>query len=154
MQRGLAEGLCGFGGQVEPSPEFLRQAAERAASQHDERLARRIERFAAVPDGALVWTRDEAAFLWLGRISGPWRYDDRPGALAADLVHVRPCAWREVPVPHHLAPSAVLATFERGGRNWQQIHDPLVSEQSLRLWEPTGDAAARTPSAIPEFPLG
>jgi len=29
----------------------------------------------------------------------------------------------------------VLATFGRGGRNFQQIHDPDVAAHSLRLWQ-------------------
>lgn len=142
VRRALAEGLCGFGGRLSPAPDTAAQAAALAATQHDERLARRIERFAAVPDAAFVWTRDEEHVLWLGRVAGPWRYDGRPEAIAADLVHVRPCAWLEAPIPEHAAPPAVLATFARGGRNWQQTHDTQVSAQSLRFWSDRRDTGS------------
>lgn len=86
----------------------------------DERAERRLERFAAVEDGAEVWTRDEAGFFVRGVVRGPVRYDDSPAARAADLVHVRDCAWDE-PLPEHRVPPAVAATYRRGGRSFQRI---------------------------------
>lgn len=86
----------------------------------DERGERRLERFAAVPDGAEVWTRDDAGFFVRGVVTGPLRYDDSPAAHEADLVHVRDCTWDE-PRPEHLVPAAVAATYRRGGRNFQRI---------------------------------
>jgi len=114
--RALSSGLVGFG-----------------QTGDDSRSARRVERFADVPDGAFVWTRDPDGLYWLGRIAGPYRYDDR-GA-DADLVHVRPCRWLDRPLPEHHVPAAVVATFARGGRNFQQTHDPDVGEQTQRLWD-------------------
>jgi hypothetical protein len=32
-------------------------------------------------------------------------------------------------------PAAVVATFNRGGRNFQQTHDATVGAESQRLWE-------------------
>lgn len=116
LDRAHSSGLCGFGGDRDP-----------------ERLARRVERFAQVPDGSLVWTRDADGLYWLGRIDGPYFYDaDGDGV---DLVHVRPCRWQDVPIIESRTPAAVVATFGRGGRNFQQIHDADVADQSLRLWE-------------------
>ena len=114
--RALSSGLCGFGGDTDA-----------------ERLARRVERFAEVPDGSFAWTRDVDGWYRLGRIEGPYFYDTEGDDV--DLVHVRPCRWREEPVPESHCPAAVIATFNRGGRNFQQIHDPAVGDQSLRLWE-------------------
>ncbi len=113
VERALALGLCGFGGFDVPE--------------------RRVERFAAVPDGSFVWTRDADGLYWLGRLDGPYHYD--PDGRSVDLVHVRPCRWRDSPVVEARTPAAVLATFGRGGRNFQQIHDPHVGEESTRLWE-------------------
>lgn len=134
VERGLREGLCGFGGVLPRVPATPSEAAASAAG-FDERLARRIERFAAAPEGAFVWTRDTGGFLWLGRIEGPWRYDDRADARAVDLVHVRDCAWLNTPTPLSDVPPAVPATFARGGLNWQQTHDAHVSVQTERLWD-------------------
>ena len=93
---------------------------------------RRVERFADVDDGAFVWTRDASGFYRVGRIDGPYRYDE--GGAAVDLVHVRPCRWSR-PVPEHRVPAAVLATFARGGRNFQRTHDTGVATESQAVWD-------------------
>jgi hypothetical protein len=116
IDRAQSLGLCGFGGDRDP-----------------ERLARRIERFAEVADGSFVWTRDADGLYWLGRLSGPYSYD-ADGEIV-DLVHVRPCRWLTTPVVESQAPQAVVATFGRGGRNFQQIHDADVGDESLWVWD-------------------
>lgn len=116
IDRAHSLGLCGFGDDRDP-----------------ERLARRIERFAEVADGSFVWTRDTDGLYWLGRLDGPYTYD--PGGEGVDLVHVRPCRWLEVPLVESATPAAVVATFGRGGRNFQEIHDPDVAGASARVWE-------------------
>lgn len=113
LARALRLGLCGFGSDA---------------------TERRVERFAAVEDGALVWTRDADGLFWLGRLGGPVRYDDTAEAVAVDLIHVRPCTWCARPVTESTAPPAVVATFRRGGRNFQRIHDADVGSQSDRLF--------------------
>ena len=67
-----------------------------------------------------------------GASPGPNFYDT--GGESVDLVHVRRCVWREHPVLESQAPAAVVATFGRGGRNFQQIHDDHVGAASERLW--------------------
>jgi hypothetical protein len=120
IDRALSSGLCGFGGPKTPS---------------DERMARRIERFRDVADGSFVWTRDPDGLYWLGRINGPYFYDTEDAAAAVDLVHVRECDWSTTPMLEPAVPAAVVATFRRGGRNFQQTHDPTVGAESERLWE-------------------
>ncbi|MDG5485993.1 GAF domain-containing protein [Mycolicibacterium gadium] len=114
--RALAKGVVGFGD----------------AGADDDRLDRRVARFADVADGSFVWTRDADGLFWLGRIEGPLFYDD--AGAAVDLVHVRRCRWIAEPVLEPEVPSAVLATFARGGRNFQQTHDPEVGEQTAAIW--------------------
>lgn len=89
--------------------------------QYDPRTSALIERFAAVAAGALVWARDPDGLFRLGQLTGPWSYDADPAAVAADLVHVRSCDWSDRPWVEHEVPAAVLATFRRGGRNFQRI---------------------------------
>jgi hypothetical protein len=120
IERARARGLCGFGGPKEPS---------------DDRLARRIERFRDADDGSFVWTRDPDGLYWLGRIGGPYFCDADDGAAVLDLVHVRPTRWLSEPVFEHEVPAAIVATFQRGGRNFQQTHDPAVGAESQRLWD-------------------
>ncbi|KGI70620.1 GAF domain-containing protein [Mycolicibacterium rufum] len=113
VERALRVGVCGFGRFDVPE--------------------RRVERFADAAEGSFVWTRDGDGLFWLGRLTGPYVYD--ADGEDVDLVHVRPCRWRDTPVVETLCPAAVLATFARGGRNFQQIHDPHVGEESTRLWQ-------------------
>jgi hypothetical protein len=124
LERARRIGLCGFG-QLVCEPGEL------------DRLAHRVARFADVADGSFVWTRDPDGLFWLGRLTGPYFYDDDDNAAAVDLVHVRSCDWRAEPLLEPEVPAAVVATFRRGGRNFQQIHDPLVSEETQSLWEAT-----------------
>ena len=95
---------------------------------------RRVQRFADVDVGSFVWTRDAAGWYRLGRIDGPYSHDGSAEALAVDLVHVRPCRWSARPIPEHRVPTAVLATFARGGRNFQRTHDPAVGDESETVW--------------------
>lgn len=117
IDRALATGVVGFGD-----------------AGFNERLARRVERFADVADGSFVWTRDADGLFWLGRINGPYRRDDDAVAVAVDLVHIRPCRWLTEPLVESDTPPAVLATFARGGRNFQQTHSPDVGPQTERIW--------------------
>lgn len=100
IDRARRLGLCGFGQYVDRSGE-------------QERLVRRVGRFAELDDGSFVWTRDTDGWFWLGRISGPYSYDGDETAAAVDLVHVRPCEWLSSPMPEQDVPSAVIATFGR-----------------------------------------
>jgi hypothetical protein len=120
IERARRLGLCGFGQLV--------------ADGDEQRLARRVSRFAEIDDGSFVWTRDVEGFYWLGRIEGPYYYDDDPAAAAVDLVHVRACRWLPEPILESDAPAAVVATFGRGGRNFQQTHDAAVGPETARLW--------------------
>ena len=121
VERALDLGVVGVGGRLTSAPEDAGDAVARVCDEHDERVARRLERFIAVPDGAEVWTRDPAGLFHRGVVTGPWRYDDSPAAYAVDLAHVRPCSWEPGALAEHELPAAVAATFRRGGRNFQRI---------------------------------
>lgn len=120
VERALDLGVCGMG---EPT---------------EERAQRRSERFAQVPTGAFVWTRDVDGLSYLGRLGGRLRVDESVEAREVDLVQVRDCDWRRDPVAEADVPPAVRATFARGGRNFQQIHHTEVGRQSAALWDQTG----------------
>ena len=121
IDRARRLGLCGFGQSVIRSTE-------------QERLDRRLARFTELNEGSFVWTRDTDGWFWLGRISGPYFYDADEAAAAVDLVHVRPCQWLSMPILEPDVPAAVVATFHRGGRNFQEIHHPSIGEQTQRIW--------------------
>ncbi len=107
-------------------------------SASDERSLQRVDRFEQVPDGSFVWTRTEDGGYFLGRLYGPLREDHSADAVAADLIYVRECRWTVDPVPEHEVPAATLQTFARGGRNFQQTHDPDVGRQSAVVWRSRG----------------
>jgi hypothetical protein len=134
VERALDLGLCGVGGILPRTPRALGEALALTEETYDERTARRLERFAAAPEGAFVWTRDGDGLFWLGRITGEWHYDPDDRAVEADLVHVRSCAWARHPVATDAVPAAVSATFARGGRNFQQTHHQDVAAESEKVW--------------------
>lgn len=121
LERAFALGVVGMGGRLAGAPASLARALAEL-SVVDARAARRLERFAALPDGDEVWTRDADGRYHHGVLTGPWRYDADPAAVEADLVHVRPCTWDDEVLDEAQAPPPVVATFARGGRNFQRIH--------------------------------
>lgn len=118
---GLEQGLVGIG------------------TATDERSARRLHRFATVPDGAFVWTRDRAGGYRLGRICGAVREDDSPDAQRVGIRHVRPTRWLERVFSGAEVPPAVARTFARGGLNFQQAHDTEAARQTRAIWGAGGD---------------
>lgn len=135
IERALTLGICGMGGRLDPAPGSLADALAAADARYGDRMARRIERFAAAADGGFVWTRDVDENAWLGRISGPWRYDASASAFDVDLVHVRSCDWLAAPVALSDIAAAVHTAFARGGRNWQRIRASGVEALTATLWE-------------------
>ena len=119
--RAFRLGVCGLGGRLSVAPRSREDALARTSDEYDERVARRLERFMAVPDGSVVWTRESDGMFRAGTLTGPWRYDADPAAYEADLVNVRNCDWDAEPLPEHRVPPAVAATYRRGGRNFQRI---------------------------------
>jgi hypothetical protein len=134
VERALELGLCGFGGVLDPPPADLEDALAATALTYDVRTARRLRRFAEVPDGAFVWTREPDGLYRLGRLTGPWYYDSTAVAVAVDLVNVRPCAWSPTLFPESAVPAGTAHTFARGGRNLQRINDPEAELETERLW--------------------
>ncbi len=102
------------------------------------RAGRMVHRFATVPDGSFVWTRDQAGGYHLGRIAGPMREDRSAGARAVGLRHVRPTRWLERVFQGHQVPHPVAATFARGGRNFQRTHDRDAERLTAELWDAGG----------------
>lgn len=133
VERALLLGVCGLGGRLDAAPERLRDALVAVDLRHGERMARQVERFAAAPDGAPVWTRDVDGLFWLGALDGPWRFDSSPGAHEVDLMHIRSCRWLATPMPDALVPPGVEVAFARGGRNWQRIRDVDAATASVEL---------------------
>ena len=133
---GIAHGRVGTGDARDEPPARLDDAVRAATAAYGEKAGRMLERFAALPEGTFVWTRLADDTYRLGRITGPWRYDDSGAARAVGIHHVRDAAWLERPFGDDIVPGAVAATFARGGRNVQRIHGDDVDAATAALWQP------------------
>jgi hypothetical protein len=131
-EHGLAHGLVGIGDALAAPPATIEDAVAAAGAEHGAKAGRMLRRFADLPLGALVWTRDRAGGYHLGRLAGPWRYDSSPAASAVGIHHVRPARWLAIEPDE--VPRAVAATFARGGRNLQRINDGPAERASADLW--------------------
>ena len=145
VERALVTAVCGIGGILSRAPRGLEEAVGLTDQEYDGRTARRLERFAEVPTGSFVWTRDLDGLFHLGRLTGEWRYEDSVEAVSVDLVHVRDCRWLPTPVPEAEAPAAVVQTYRRGGRNFQTVHDEAVGGESLAQWESASPGVEYSP---------
>lgn len=129
---GLEHGLVAISG-VLPDPSVeIAIAVETTIDRDGQKAGRLLRRFADLPDGAFVWTRDSGGGYHLGRVTGPWRYDAR-AAQGVGLGHTRPARWRG-PLGEDDVPAAVAETFARGGRNLQRIHDEHAERRTAELW--------------------
>ncbi len=140
-EHGLRRGLVGIGEPLDAVPESVAEAVAATADRYGEKAGRMVRRFAALPAGTLVWTRDREGRFHVGRIVGPWRYDGSAPAEAVGVHHVRDARW----LPHAFSsgevPAAVAATFDRGGRNFQRTHDDEAERQTPVLWAAYPEAA-------------
>jgi hypothetical protein len=130
---GLGRGLVAIGGTLADPGLGLEAAIAATAAAGGAKAGRMLRRFAELPDGTFVWTRDEGGGHHLGRISGPWRYD-ASAAQEAGLGHVRPTDWHPRVLAEADVPVAVAETFARGGRNLQRIHSARAERQTAALW--------------------
>jgi hypothetical protein len=130
---GLQHGLVGTGDVLERVPGTLDEAVEAARARYGDKAGRMLRRFADLPDGTFVWTRADG-FFHLGRISGPWRYEDSSEAREVGIHHVRPTSWLARPFGDDEVPAAVAQTFARGGRNFQRTRDANAERRTAELW--------------------
>jgi hypothetical protein len=132
---GLRHGLVGTGDALASPPATLDEAVEAAARAHGDKAARMLRGFADLHDGVFVWTRASDGAYHLGRISGPWRYDDSPAAREVGIHHVRPATWLDRPFGDDEIPAAVAETFARGGRNLQRTRSEAAERRTAALWD-------------------
>jgi hypothetical protein len=132
--RGLQKGFVGIGDALVKAPDTLAEAIEAASVEHGEKAGRMLRGFARLSVGTLVWTQGPDGAFHLGRIHGPWRYDDGSGARDVGIHHTRATQWLDRPFGTDTAPPAVAAAFARGGRNLQRIKDERAEQQSVEFW--------------------
>ncbi len=140
---GLANDVVGTGDALPSPPATLEEAVTAAIAAHGDKAGRMLRHFADLPDGTFVWTWASDGGYRLGRIAGPWRYDDSAAARAVGIHHVRPATWIDRPFGDDELPAAVAATFARGGRNLQRTHDERAERQTGELWDAHGGRTGR-----------
>jgi hypothetical protein len=132
---GLEHALVGIGDALDTPPTTIDEAIAAARATRGQKAARMLERFADLPEGVFVWIEGPDGHYHLGRITGPWRYDDSAGARAVGIHHVRPVEWLDHAVGEREVPMAVASTFARGGRNFQRTHDEEAESETAALWD-------------------
>ncbi len=108
----------------DPKPGWGRQAAQ---------TVRRFGREAKVGD--FVWTRDTAGRYWLGKIAGPYSYDNSDAAKAVDVHQVRATDWAPKSLNDLDVPGAVIRGFTGRGLSFSRIHDTAARVLTPSLWE-------------------
>lgn len=134
--------LIGTGEPLSRVPADLDEAVLAAIDELGEKSGRMLARFADLPDSSLVWTQTAEDEFRLGRIAGPWRYDESLPARRTGIHQVRPARWLPERFDPGSTPAGVIEVFRRGGLNLQRIHDPEAERASNRLWR-TGDDGGR-----------
>ena len=134
-EHGLERGVVGTGDALPQVPATLDEAVAAAARTHGAKAGRMLRSFAELPEGTFVWTRATDGDYHLGRIAGPWRYDDSPAARRVGIHHVRPARWLDRPFGEGEVPAAVAETFARGGRNLQRTRSDAAARRTGELWE-------------------
>jgi hypothetical protein len=134
-EHGLEHGVVGTGDALEAPPATVAEAVAAATGAHGDKAGRMLRRFADLPDDAFVWTCGADGAYHLGRIAGPWGYDDSPAAHEVGIHHVRPATWLDRPFGEDEVPAAVADTFARGGRNLQRINGERAERQTAELWD-------------------
>lgn len=140
-EHGLEQGLVGTGDELDLPPATVGEAVAAATDAHGAKAGRMLSAFAELPDGAFVWTRGADGAYRLGRITGPWRYDDSPAAHEVGIHHVRAATWLDQAFEEHEVPTAVARTFARGGRNFQRTRDEDAERRTAAVG---GSPAHRT----------
>lgn len=130
----VTHGRVGIGEPLSSEPESLEDAVRALAAGYSEKSGRMLRRFAAVPPGALIWTRTGDDVFHLGSGLSPWYYEPDEGDRSG-ICQVRNLTWIDRAFDSGSVPSRVIFAFDRGGRNFQRIRDQDAEMASRELWD-------------------
>jgi hypothetical protein len=101
--------------------------------------------------GDFVWNRDSSGAYWLGRITGPWRFDGSADASKWDLNNLRDCEWLPRSYRDWEVPGAVVRSFTGPGSSFSRVApDERGGWRVTQLiWEQTKDPTTRPPTFEP-----
>jgi hypothetical protein len=85
--------------------------------------------------GDYIWTRDLHGRFRLGRISGPYRYENSKLARRTDTHQVRDCNWAKQPLSDLEVPGAVVRGFVGTSTSFSRMWDEGARIYTAWLWE-------------------
>jgi hypothetical protein len=102
--------------------------------------------------GDLVWNRDSSGAYWLGRITGPWRFDGSSEASKWDLNNIRDCEWLLRSYRDWEVPGAVVRSFTGPGSSFSRVAPDERGGWRVTelIWEQTKNPTAKPPTFNPE----
>lgn len=105
-----------------------------------------------VQSGDLVWNRDSSGAYWLGRITGPWRFDGSVEASRWDLNNVRACEWLAQSYRDWEVPGAVVRSFTGRSSSFSRVAPDERGGWRVTelIWQQTKDPHAKPPTLDPE----
>jgi hypothetical protein len=85
--------------------------------------------------GDYIWTRDLHGRFRLGRITGPYRYENTKLAKRTDTHQVRECEWANQPLSDLEVPGAVIRGFVGTSTSFSRMWDEGARIYTAWLWE-------------------
>lgn len=85
--------------------------------------------------GDYIWTRDLHGRFRLGRITGPYRYENTEFAKRTDTHQVRDCEWADQPLSDLEVPGAVIRGFVGTSTSFSRMWDKGARTYTAWLWE-------------------
>jgi hypothetical protein len=85
--------------------------------------------------GDYIWTRDLHGRFRLGRITGPYRYENTELAKRTDTHQVRDCEWANQPLSDLEVPGAVIRGFVGTSTSFSRMWDEGARTYTAWLWE-------------------
>jgi hypothetical protein len=85
--------------------------------------------------GDYIWTRDLHGRFRLGRITGPYRYENTGVAKRTDTHQVRDCEWADQPLSDLEVPGAVIRGFVGTSTSFSRMWDEGARNYTAWLWE-------------------
>jgi hypothetical protein len=85
--------------------------------------------------GDYIWTRDLHGRFRLGRITGPYRYENTGLAKRTDTHQVRDCEWADQPLSDLEVPGAVIRGFVGTSTSFSRMWDEGARIYTAWLWE-------------------
>jgi hypothetical protein len=134
------DGIVGIGWGVESLPDGASLEAVLAAIGSEpgwtKAAVHTVRRFAEDAEtGDFVWTRDLHGRFRLGRICGPYRYENGELAASTDTHQVRDCDWAHQPLGDLEVPGAIIRAFVGTSTSFDRIRDEGARTYTAWLWE-------------------